>query len=60
MIMFFSSENPRDRKLSSLKGGDICGLIQGKKFSKKIIFRGKIMRDVDLAHRRSVKMLPWP
>ena len=41
-------------------GGDNHGLIQEKKnFSKKIIFRDKIMRGIDCAHRRSVKMLPW-
>ena len=24
------------------------------------IFRGKIMREIDCAHRRKLKMLPWP
>ena len=31
-----------------------------KIFSKKIIFRSKIMREIDCAHRKSVKKLLWP
>jgi hypothetical protein len=35
--------------MKKFKGGDIYGLIQEKNFSKKIIFRGKIMREIDCA-----------
>ena len=42
-----------------LKGGCKSWPFPQKKFfSKKIIFRGKIMRKIDCAHRRKLKMLP--
>ena len=47
---------------SHLKGGGVTIMAYSLKkiFCQNSLYRGKIMRKIDCAHSRSVKMLPWP
>ena len=62
ILLIGSSNCPRQFQLRNL--AVFCHhwppLLEKKFFSKKVIFRGKIMREIDCAHSRTVKTLPWP